>query len=76
MEMLMENPHRVFTVDQLINRVWGWDNETEMNLLWVTISHLRKKLAELGTKAEINAVRGVGYSLEEGHSTDDSQTEA
>ena len=72
MEMLMENPHRVFTVDQLINRVWGWDNETEMNLLWVTISQLRKKLAELGTKAEINAVRGVGYSLEEGHSTDDS----
>ena len=76
MEMLMENPHRVFTVDQLINHVWGWDNETEMNLLWVTISQLRKKLAELGTKAEINAVRGVGYSLEEGHSTDDSQTEA
>ena len=72
MEMLMENPHRVFTVDQLINHVWGWDNETEMNLLWVTISQLRKKLAELGTKAEINAVRGVGYSLEEGHSTDDS----
>ena len=76
MEMLMENPHRVFTVDQLINHVWGWDNETEMNLLWVTISQLRKKLTELGTKAEINAVRGVGYSLEEGHSTDDSQTEA
>ena len=76
MEMLMENPHRVFTVDQLINRVWGWDNETEMNLLWVTISQLRKKLAELGTKVEINAVRGVGYSLEEGRSTDDSQTEA
>ena len=76
MEMLMENPHRVFTVDQLINHVWGWDNETEMNLLWVTISQLRKKLAELGTKVEINAVRGVGYSLEEGRSTDDSQTEA
>ena len=76
MEMLMENPHRVFTVDQLINHVWGWDNETEMNLLWVTISQLRKKISELGTKVEINAVRGVGYSLEEGHSTDDSQTEA
>ena len=76
MKMLMENPHRVFPVDQLINRVWGWDNETEMNLLWVTISQLRKKLAELGTKAEINAVRGIGYSLEEGHSADDSRAEA
>ena len=72
MEMLMENPHRVFTIDQLINRVWGWDNETEMNLLWVTISQLRKKLSELGTTVVINAVRGVGYSLEEGQPADDA----
>ena len=72
MEMLMENPHRVFTIDQLINRVWGWDNETEMNLLWVTISQLRKKLSELGTTVMINAVRGVGYSLEEGQPADDA----
>ena len=72
MEMLIENPHRVFTVDQLINRVWGWDNETEMNLLWVTISQLRKKMTELGTGVEINAVRGVGYSLEEGQPADDA----
>ena len=72
MEMFMENPRRVFTVDQLITRVWGWDNETEMNLLWVTMSQLRKKLTELGTSAEIKAVRGVGYSLEEGHTADDT----
>ena len=71
-EMLMDNPHRVFTIDQVINRVWGWDNETEQNLLWVTVSQLRKKLSELGTTVEINAVRGVGYSLEEGHPADDA----
>ena len=76
MEMLMENPRRVFTVDQLINRVWGWDNDTEMNLLWVTLSQLRKKLAELKTAARISAVRGVGYSLEEGKTCDDASTEA
>jgi DNA-binding response OmpR family regulator len=76
MEMLMENPRRVFTIDQVINRVWGWDNDTELNLLWVTVSQLRKKLSELGTVVEINAVRGVGYSLEEGHAADDAQTEA
>ena len=75
LEMLMENPHRVFTIDQVINRVWGWDNETELNLLWVTVSQLRKKLTELGTSVVINAVRGVGYSLEEGHAADDAQTE-
>ena len=76
MEMLMENPRRVFTVDQLINRVWGWDNDTEMNLMWVTISQLRKKLAELKTSAQISAVRGVGYSLEEGKTCDDASAEA
>ena len=75
LEMLMENPHRVFTIDQVINRVWGWDNETELNLLWVTVSQLRKKLTELGTSVVINAVRGVGYSLEEEHTADDAQTE-
>lgn len=75
MEMLMENPRRVFPIDQVINRVWGWDNETELNVLWVTVSQLRKKLAELGTSVVINAVRGVGYSLEEGHAADDAQTE-
>ena len=67
-----ESKPAIFTIDQVINRVWGWDNETELNLLWVTISQLRKKLAELGTAVEINAVRGVGYSLEEGHTADDA----
>ncbi len=75
LEMLMENPHQVFTIDQVINRVWGWDNETEMNLLWVTVSQLRKKMTELGTSVVINAVRGVGYSLEEGRTANDKQTE-
>ena len=76
MEMLMENPRRIFTIDQVINRVWGWDNDTELNLLWVTVSQLRKKMAELGSSAEIRAVRGVGYSLEEGQAPDDAKTKA
>ena len=75
-DMLMENPRRVFTIDQVINRVWGWDNETELNLLWVTVSQLRKKLTELGSRAAISAVRGVGYSLEEVPASDDAETEA
>ena len=73
MEMLMENPHRVFTIDHVINRVWGWNNDTELNLLWVTVSQLRKKLASLGSSAEITAVRGVGYSLEKGKTADDAE---
>ena len=65
MEMLMEQPGRVFDVNRIIERVWGWDSDSEMNVVWVTVFNLRKILKELGTKAVIRATRGVGYSLEE-----------
>ncbi|MBQ9008834.1 MAG: response regulator transcription factor [Clostridia bacterium] len=65
MEMLMEHPGRVYSVDQIMERVWGWDAEAEMNALWVTISNLRKVLNEIGAGLQIRATRGVGYSLEE-----------
>ncbi len=66
MEMLMEQPGRVFEVNQIFERVWGWNSESETNVLWVTMSMLRKTLKELGSSAVIRATRGVGYSLEEG----------
>ena len=64
MELFMENPRILFSVQQLMDKIWGWDAEAEINVVWVNISQLRKKLAELGTAAEIRAHRGSGYSLE------------
>ncbi len=64
MALFMENPHIIYSVQQLMDRVWGWDTEAEINVVWVNISTLRKKLAEIGTCAEIRAHRGTGYSLE------------
>ena len=66
LEMLIEQPGRVFEVNQIIERVWGWDSDSDMNVVWVTVFQLRKVLKELGTSAVIKATRGVGYSLEEG----------
>ena len=66
LEMLMEQPGRVFEVNQLIERVWGWDSDANMNVVWVTVFQLRKVLKELGTSVTVKATRGVGYSLEEG----------
>ena len=63
-ELFMENPRILFSVQQLMDKVWGWDAEAEVNVVWVNISQLRKKLAELGTAAEIRVHRGTGYSLE------------
>ncbi|MER1994372.1 MAG: helix-turn-helix domain-containing protein [Eubacteriales bacterium] len=47
-----------------MDRVWGWESEAEINVVWVNISQLRKKLAELRTVTEIRVHRGTGYSLE------------
>ena len=65
MELLMAHPNVIHSVDQIMERLWGWDSESEINVVWVNISLLRKKLAELGAHVEIQATRGVGYSLVE-----------
>ena len=64
MALFMENPHILFSVQQLMDKVWGWESEAEINVVWVNISTLRKKIAELGTAVEIRVHRGTGYSLE------------
>jgi len=64
MELFMENPGHLFSVQQLMDRIWGWESESEINVVWVNVSQLRKKLGELGSCAEITVHRGTGYSLE------------
>ena len=64
MEVFMENPRHLFSVQQLMDKIWGWESEAEVNVVWVNISQLRKKMSELGTNTEIRVHRGTGYSLE------------
>ena len=59
-ELFMENPKHLFSAQQLMDRVWGWDSEAEINVVWVNISQLRKKLSELGSDTEIRVYRGTG----------------
>ncbi len=65
MEMLMANSGQVISTERFMERVWGYDSEAEINVVWVNISGLRKKIAALGAHVQIKAARGVGYSLEE-----------
>ena len=64
MEMLMANSGQVISTERFMERVWGYDSETEINVVWVNISGLRKKIASLGAHVQIKAARGVGYILE------------
>lgn len=65
LEMLMTNPKRLISTEQFMEKIWGYDAEAEINVVWVYISYLRKKLASLEANVKIKAVRGVGYTLEE-----------
>lgn len=65
LEMLLMNPGRLISTEQFMERIWGYETEAEINVVWVYISYLRKKLAGIGANVEIKAVRGVGYTLEE-----------
>lgn len=68
MEMLISNPNVLISVDKFMDRIWGYESEAEINVVWVYISNLRKKLKSIDANIRIKAVRGVGYTLEE---TDD-----
>ncbi|MDD3347825.1 response regulator transcription factor [Oscillibacter sp.] len=64
MEMLMGNSRQVIPTERFLEKVWGYDSEAEINVVWVYISGLRKKLLGLDAGVQIRAARGVGYSLE------------
>ncbi len=64
MEMLMSNPKQLISTERFMERVWGYDSEAEINVVWVYISYLRKKLSALDANIAIKATRNAGYSLE------------
>lgn len=64
MEMLMSNPHHLISAERFMEKIWGFDSEAEINVVWVYISYLRKKLAALNANIQIKASRNAGYSLE------------
>ncbi len=63
MELFMRDPQVVFSADRIMERVWGWDSDAEINVVWVHISNLRKKLKSVGSAVTVNAIRGLGYQL-------------
>ena len=65
MELFLRAPRQVFSAERIMEKVWGWDNEAEINVVWVNISNLRKKLRQIGSALTLRANRGLGYVLEE-----------
>lgn len=64
MELLMSNPKNVIPTERIMERVWEYDSNAELNVVWAYISYLRKKLTALHADIQIKATRNTGYSLE------------
>ena len=66
MELLMLNRGRCLSTEDMLVKVWGYETEADLGVVWVYLSYLRKRLSTLGSTVEIKARRGIGYTLEEG----------
>jgi len=62
-ELFMRSPNTVFSAERIMEKVWGWDSDSEINVVWVNISNLRKKIRSIGSRVTIEANRGMGYVL-------------
>ena len=65
MEMLMINAGQCISTERFLEKIWGYDSDAEINVVWVNLSALRKKLVSVGADIRIRVSRGLGYSLEE-----------
>ena len=64
-ELFMRNPRVVFSTERLMEAVWGFDSEANIDVAWTYIGFLRKKLREVDADVEIKTIRGAGYMLEQ-----------
>ena len=63
LELLMSNPNQLISSERFLEKIWGYDSEAEINVVWVYISYLRKKLTALHANIQIKAVRNAGYVI-------------
>ena len=61
---LASNPNRVYTRDQLLDEVWGFEYYGDSRTIDVHIKRLREKLEGVSDKWELKTVWGVGYKFE------------
>jgi len=65
LELFFKHPHFVFSTERLMDKIWGKDSVSGIEVVWTHIGYLRKKMKDIEADVEIKMVRGAGYSLEE-----------
>ena len=63
-EMLMMNKGQYISAERFFEKIWGYESEADIAVIWVNISNLRKRLKKLNADVEIKAKRDIGYRIE------------
>ncbi len=63
-ELLMFNPGVLIRTESIFDKIWGFDGKVSVNVIWVNISAIRKKLSGLQADVKIRSVRNVGYRID------------
>ena len=64
MELFIKNPNQIMNKEQIFNKIWGYDSDSEINTLEAYMSFIRKKLKNINSKVKIKVIRNIGYKLE------------
>lgn len=64
LELFMLNRNILLSTERIMEKIWGYDSDTEISVVWVYISNVRRKLDAVGADITVKASRGVGYTLE------------
>lgn len=64
LEYFMNNENNIISKEQINDKIWGINSESESNNIEAYISFIRKKLKAIGSCVNIKAIRGLGYRLE------------
>ena len=63
-ELFVLHPGFVFSTEHLMDKIWGFESDSDIDVVWTHIGFVRKKLRSIGANVEIKTIRGSGYSLE------------
>lgn len=64
LQLFMSSPTQVFSAETILEKIWGYETDADINVVWVNISYLRKKLEQIGANIHIRAIRNRGYHIE------------
>ncbi len=64
LEMLFRNQGKYIPSEQFMDKIWGFNSDSEINVVWAHLSSLRKKMEILNANVKIKSARNLGYTLE------------